>query len=534
MLVRRAVVSVPLLLAVAWGGAPAVAAPSGGDRLVMRTDLGGERAGRGPVDARAESAEEGVIRRTARLTDVQHATAATPSQRLSAVDVVVDVRAQIMTATVTLDGAVDPAAPVVVVLGTWDGRSCVPLFGAEAGPGGARTQCVDESEIAATQSVQGNQVSISSAAHPRLGSSLFECAYAHVVDPANPANALSIARAVDLEDVYQPVLEVEADDKVVGARKGKWAKVRLEVRNTSRGAASAVRIAATGKGIEIKTPRIDVGPIDARSTEYLDLRVRLEQPKAKKGKKAKAPKPRTLTLTVTDPAAAPATGTLSVVLTPKPTIPKKLTGTYWWGWEDTNLSSSAGWINHSVWFVDRKWAYTGWAEGKKPRCSAKVKECRRYSYDARTGRLKIGKEKVKVTSEGFAFTHPGYGEKLSVEPLALPKKGTKLGLDLYHQNWSGFCTITCTAYTDYLTMDRGGRFVEGGYSVGSWTALGSSWASAPADQRGTYKIVRTGIIEMTYADGTRRREVIGIQHDPSGKPNPAAEGVLLGDTNFYE
>jgi len=156
----------------------------------------------------------------------------------------------------------------------------------------------------------------------------------------------------------------------------------------------------------------------------------------------------------------------------------------------------AGWINHAIWFVDEKWAYTGWAEGKKP---------------------------------------PAHrDQKLRMEPLTLPRKGARLGLDLHHQNWSGACAITCTAYTDYLTMDTGGRFVEGGFSVGSWPGLGSSWSSVPADQRGTYRVVSTGIVELVYADGTRKREVIGIQHDPSGKPNPAVAGVLLGDTNFYD
>jgi hypothetical protein len=263
--------------------------------------------------------------------------------------------------------------------------------------------------------------------------------------------------------------------------------------------------------------------------------VRLSPRKGTKGKKAKAPKPRPLTLTVTASGVASVAARTTVVQTPKPTTPKKLTGTYWWGWESTNLQSRAGWINHAIWFVDKKWAHTGWSEGRKPRCSASVKECQRYSYNPRTGTLRLGGQKAKVTSEGFTFKHPDYkDEKLRVEPLALPKKGTKLGVDLFHQNWSGYCALTCTSYTDYLTMDTAGKFVEGGFSVGSWPGLGQSWSSAPADQRGTYQIVSTGVVELSYADGTRKREVIGIQHDPSGTPNPSVAGVVLGDTNFYD
>lgn len=535
MRARRVLVSVSVLLALVAGGAPAVAADEpdlfSGQGLEKRS----ERPAKGARLQKAGTAEEGVIRRTARLTDVDHDPVATPSQRLTSVDVVVDLQAQTMAATATLGGAPDPAAPIVVVLGTWDGSACTPVFGVQAQGGGAISQFMGEASGPAALAVAGNQLTITAGAHPRLRSTAFECASAHVVDPAAPQYALSIAYADDLDETFLPVLEVEADNKVVGAKKGRWAKLSLEVRNTSYGAASGVRLTASGKGIEVRTPAIDIGPMDDRSTEYLDLQVRLEQPKGKKGKKDKKLKPRTLTLTVTDPAAATATARAQVVVTPRPTTPKKLTGTYWWGWESTNLQSSAGWINHSLWFVDKKWVFTGWAEGKKPRCSTKVKECLRYSYNARTGKVKIGRQKARVTSEGFSIKHPAYqDEKLDLEPLTLPKKGTELGLDLYHQNWSGVCAISCTSYTDYLTMDTAGKFVEGGFSVGSWPGLGQSWSSAPADQRGTYKVVSTGIVEMTYGDGTRKREVIGIQHDPSGRPNPAFEGVLIGDTNYYE
>lgn len=541
MRARRVLVSVPVLCALALGTSPAVAldADPGPDPSPglprLQLDERGERRAAGAVVAAAGTAEEGVVRRTARLTDVEHAAGTTPGQQLAVVEVVVDVVAQTFGTTVTFNGAPDAGPSATVVLGTWEGRSCKPQVALGLSSSGVKGQFVDGEALGATPAAaQPNQLAAGSAAHPRLGSTAFDCAYANVAT-GTPATALSLAYADDLDETYRPVLEVEADDKVVGARKGRWAELSLELRNTSQGPATGVRLTAAGKGIEVKQGTLDVGAVDARSTEYLDLLVRLEQPKGKKGKKNRTPAPRTLTLTVTDPGAATATAQAQIVVTPRPTTPKKLTGTYWWGWESTNLQSSAGWINHAIWFVDRKWAYTGWAEGKKPRCSAKVKECQRYSYNVRTGKVRIGRQKAKVTSEGFSFKHPDYAdEKLRVEPLTLPKKGTKLGVDLYHQNWSGFCAITCTSYTDYLTMDTGGRFVEGGFSVGSWPGLGQSWSSAPADQRGTYRVVSTGIVELAYADGTTRREVIGIQHDPSGRPNPAFEGVLIGDTNFYE
>ena len=372
MRARRVLVSAPVLLALALGGAPALAADDPGLFSGTRLEHRSERAAKGARLQKAGTAEEGVVRRSARLTDVDHDTGATPSQRLVSVDVVVDLQAQTMSATATLGGAPDPAAPLVVVVGTWDGRTCVPVFGVQAQGGGAVSQFVGEATGPAAVTVSGTQVTVTAGADPRLRSTAFECAYSQVVDPADARYALSVAYADDLVETWTPVLEVEPDQKVVGARKGRWARLDVEVRNISQGDATGVRLTASGKGIEVKQGALDIGLVENRSTEYLDLDVRLLHPR-KKGRKNRTPKPRTLTLTVTDPAAATVTTTTTVVVTPKPTTPRKLTGTYWWGWEATNLQSSAGWINHAIWFVDTRWAFTGWAEGRKPRCSANVK-----------------------------------------------------------------------------------------------------------------------------------------------------------------
>jgi hypothetical protein len=214
-------------------------------------------------------------------------------------------------------------------------------------------------------------------------------------------------------------------------------------------------------------------------------------------------------------------------------VPRKLTGTYWWGWESTTTMDTAGWSNHAVWFVDKKWAYVGWADGRRPKCSARVKECQRYSYNERTGKVRIGRKRAKVTSEGFAFVHPGAGEKIGFHPLALAAKGTKLQTELIHQNWSGNCMLMCNSWTEDLSFAGDGRFVRGRLTVGSWPGLGAAWGSVGPDQRGTYRVVSKGIIELAFDDGTRSRHVIGIEHDPSGKPNPVAAGLLVDDTNFY-
>src|SRR5690606_20501723 len=110
----------------------------------------------------------------------------------------------------------------------------------------------------------------------------------------------------------------------------------------------------------------------------------------------------------------------------------------------------------------------------------------------RTGKVRIGKKRAKVTSEGFAFAHPGAGEKIGFHPLTLPAKGTKVQTELIHQNWSGNCLLMCNSWTEDLSFGSDGRFVRGRLTVGSWPGLGAAWGSVAPDQRGTYRVVSKG------------------------------------------
>ena len=61
--------------------------------------------------------------------------------------------------------------------------------------------------------------------------------------------------------------------------------------------------------------------------------------------------------------------------------------------------------------------------------------------------------------------------------------------------------------------------------AGADALKGTANGKAPSAVTGT-EFGSDGLVYATYADGTRRREVIGIQHDPSGKPNPAYTKVV--------
>ncbi|WP_162599832.1 hypothetical protein [Nocardioides solisilvae] len=545
MLARRLLAALPLVLVLMPGGHASAAGPDGATvpDAFDRLDRSQRAADGARSRAQADGWAEGVVRRSASLRDVE-STSANPQHQLTSVDVAVDLEAQVLTTTASFAQApTDAEAVLGVVLGTWDGRSCVSAFTALTTTVSSQVQgqFTDGTGVPLSRTVGGASVTLTSAAHPLLRDSAFECAYAVVLPTDQNGAVLSRAFAEALDETHRPALEVDPDQLMVGARAGRWASLRVTLRNTGKGDAGPVRLTAAGSGVQVRPGVVELPALAGRSSEYVELKIRLTAPKKAKGKgkkgkrtkSAKAPRPRPVTLTATSAGASPATARPQVAITPKPTVPKKLEGSYWWGWESTTTMSSAGWITHGVWFVDAKWAYTGWAEGRRPRCSAKVKECQRYTYNKRKGVVKIGKKRAKVTSEGFAFVHPGAGEKLDFHPLTLPAKGTKLQTDLIHQNWSGTCMLMCNSWTENLSFGSDGRFALSRVTIGSWPGLGSVWSILPPDQRGTYRVVRKGIVELTYDDGTRKRHVIGIEHDPSGKPNPVAAGLLLDDVNYY-
>ncbi|WP_185995009.1 hypothetical protein [Nocardioides campestrisoli] len=559
MILRRAAVlaMAPLVLSLLQPG-PATAGgpPAGQSRPSVgpesldadRWEPGGRAADGARRLAEADGWTDGVVRRHAVLRDVE-SISPNPQHQLTSAEVAVDLEGQVFSATAAFAQApADTDAVLGVVLGTWDGSSCLASFMAltTTVSGEVQGQFVDGTAVALSRSSQGASISLSSAPHPRLRETAFECAYATVLPVVPDGSVLSRAFAENVAETYRPVLEVEPGALLVAAKAGRWATLRATVRNDGRGDSGPVRLQAAGTGVQVRPGVVDLAGVRGRSSEQVELKVRLKPSKQTKGKKkgqkkgkgknarAKDPRPRPVTLSITSAGTEPASARVQVGVSPRPTKPRKLTGSYWWGWEQTTTGDSAGWINHAVWFVNAKWAYLGWPEGRKPSCSAKVKDCVRYTYSKRTGKVRIGKKRAKVTSTGFTFAHPGVGgEKIDFHPLTLPPKNTELQTDLLHQNWAGYCLIMCNSWTERLSFGSDGRFVRSEYSVGSWPGLNTAWGTFPPDQRGTYRVVAKGIVELSYDDGKRERHVLGIQHDASGRANPVAAGLLLRDVNYY-
>ena len=329
--------------------------------------------------------------------------------------------------------------------------------------------------------------------------------------------------AEGMDEVAKAELGLTGGEPVQGARAGKWTTLRLDVRNSGRGAANNVRISAKGASMTIKDASRSLGTIEDRSTKYgVVYKVKLKGAKSRK-----------ITFTVTADGGYKATKSFTIARTPAPKKYTSLAGRFFWGYQPTNVGSYSGWDNTTMWFVDKKWVYVGDTKGRTPQCRTTTKTCKRYSYDARRGVAKIGKQKFAVTTKGFSYRAAKGEQKSSFSPATLPKKGARFKADLVHQNWSGYCLISCTSWTERLTLAKNGRFVWARTSIGSWPGIGQYWSSAPPANRGTYKVVKKGIVELRYANGKKERMSIAIEHDVRGKPSPAGAGVVLGLTNFY-
>lgn len=210
-----------------------------------------------------------------------------------------------------------------------------------------------------------------------------------------------------------------------------------------------------------------------------------------------------------------------------------LSGRYFWGSAPVSLGDSSGWKPRAVYFLNKKWAYVGFPKnGKKPSCKKSSSTCKRYAYNKKSGIAKIGKQKFRVTNKGFTYRVKKNEGKSSFKPVALGKKGARYSAKLIRHDWSGTCAISCTATTERLQLGKNGRFVWARSSVGSWPGLGSSWTIVPPNQRGTYKVISSGRIELRYANGKKKRYTFGLMPDIRGKAS-ASEGVVLGRTNFY-
>lgn len=488
----------------------------------------------GAATAGASSYSKGLIKQRVKIADAR-LTGPTPQQQLTRVDVTRDLVGRTLTAKATFKSNPTVAlnSNVFVYLGTWSGNTCKARVGMVAGAasGGAgdaaglflSAEGTSEGSLGVTRSLSGNALTLKSKAHTKIRSSEWDCAYAFNTPSGDTSSTYTSFYAEDLEDIYKPKLSIDPGDPVQGNYKGKTTKIRVKIENSGRGDAANVRVKASGSGLSITNKSKSYSSIKSGRSQVIEYRVKI-----------KSGSQRTLKITATASGGYKTSKNVKVVVKPKAKKYSSLSGRYFWGFVPTSLTDYRGWETRAIYFLNSKWAYLDFPKnGKKPKCTKSTSTCKRYSYDKRTGVAKIGSQKFKVNTEGFRYKMKGDGAKAYFSPLTLPKKNARISASLVNRDWFGYCMITCTATTTWLTLGKNGRFVRAGSYAGSWPGIGSTWGGVSADQRGTYRVISTGRIELRYANGKKVRHTIGIMHDIRGKASANNEGVMLGDTNFY-
>lgn len=513
---------------------PAAAEPAPDERSLIGSvtsgriggpDVARQSAPKAPASSSRDFAD-GATHRSARLAAVS-VPAPAGQQQIVRADVSQDLVGQRLRATVALtadDAAADPL--VVVYFGEVAGGSCESRVAIAARARAAESlgQFADNSAFAVTRTRSGNVLTLVSQARSTFRTAEYDCAFAAIPHHSNPQGQPNqVMQAQYLTTHFTPKLAITgAGESLQAARQGRWVSMRLEVRNSGRGTAANTRVTLAGKGLKISPRSRTVGTIKGRSTAYgQTFKVRV----------AKGTKARRLTVTATANGVRTARA-FTIGVAPKPAKPRSLSGRYYWGFATTSAADSQGWDTQVIWFLNKRWAHIGAPRnGVVPKCRRATKACKKYTYNRRTGVVRMAGRKAKVTTYGFTYTAPK-DKRRFYEPVTFPKKNQRFATSLINNDWSGNCLLTCTATVSNLTLDRRGRFLRGSFSVGSWPGLGSSWASIPPDQRGSYRVISRGRVELRYANGKVERTRMALSHNALNRPS-ASSGIILGTKNYY-
>ncbi len=538
----RSAVSIVGALALALTLTTAPASATTGDLLSQGDSLGMTASARATATAKSRTVAAaptaapatygGDLRiQKATLTD-RRQSGPSPQQSLSRIEVTRDLEKRTLTARVTFESAPTSSrdSVVYVLLGSWNGSTCqhrvAVAAAATSGEADGAFYSANGSvsgPLPTTAARSGSVLTITSKAHDGVRSGAWDCAFGFNQSTDATPVVYSSFFPKDLVNTYVPRVAVRSDDAMVGNYKGKAVKVRVQIENVGKGSSKSIAVKASGKGLSIAKAKRTVSTLKKGSSQYLTFSVTL-----------KGSASRTLTVTATPSGGKSAKATVTVAQKPRPSRYKSLSGRYFWGFVPTTLSDDQGRETRSVWFLDKRWAYIGVPkDGKKPRCTKTTSSCKRYTYNAKKGVAKIGAQKFTVTSEGFRFTaRKKDARKAHFEPVTLLAKGAKIAVTLERDDWTGYCTITCTATSERISFAKNGRFVWQRSSVGNWSGIGSSWAVVPPDQRGTYRIVGTGRVELRYSNGKKKYYLIGAMRDVRGKTSLRA-GIVVGGKNFY-
>ena len=461
-------------------------------------------------------------------------------QYVTVFDVKQDVPGKKITITAEYDAAPTSGLNtfVDIYLGKWDkDETCV-------GTGNARITALGHGAVndalflkagsttsigAATRALSGSVLTVTATGNG-AGVDSYDCAFGYLEAVVADSKSEPLRRtwAEDFDAVIEkaPKFDFYSSD-LNAAYPGKWNKVYINVRNDGDATAKNVKLKLSGKNLSFKKKTIKLGTIKPGKSKKINARVKL------KGKKTRA-----MSVKATAKGKWSAKAKTKVGHRPHPKKVSSLAGKGYWGYF-TGTGGADIWQVRGLHFVNKNWVYVGQkSSGKLPKCSSKVKECQRYSYNRSSGQVKIGKIRGKVDSEGIKITKaPKKSDlnKLQFYPLTKPKKNAKIKAKLEYIDGSGMCwSGSCSSWWRNITLKKNGTFTwtRGSISTFGFPPYQTIHSSSGPDLAGTYKVLSKGRIQFTYTDpetGKRERDVytIGIDANALGKHKPK-HGLLIG------
>lgn|GEM_PF-5003588 len=357
----------------------------------------------------------------------------------------------------------------------------------------------------------------------------YDCVFAYVDEPLTETTTrqLKSSGAEDFKAQMEKAPEFQFhSSKLNAAYPGKWNKVYISVKNSGNLTAKKVKLKLSGKGLKFKKKTVSLGTIKAGKSKSVNVQVKLT------GKKT-----RSLSAKATATGKWTAKTSTKVGYRPKPKKVKSLVGNSYWASSTGDMFDNI-WQVHGLTFVNKTWVYVGVPKSGTPKCSSKVKECKKYSYSAKNGKLKIGKLQAKVNSEGIKVTKVAKkgDPKVSYTPLKSVKKGSKIGVKLEYWDGSGRCGITpsCSSWWQFLTLKKNGKFTwtRNSISTFGFPPFQTFVSTSGPTKKGTYKILSKNRIQFSYVDaetGKKKKEThtIGIDSNELGKHSPKY-GLLIG------
>ena len=505
--------------------------PDGSAPLVDEVDTSPTVRSDGTASAAKKPA---LIKRTANLSMYQSSwdVPVAPGQEANYVKVTQDLSAKKITVNVDFDAAPTAAenSLVWVYLGRWNAAedSCVATGqGVVIGALSHHTSATEATALylkdktsagTARRSLSGRflTVTVAGGASTNTG---YDCTFAYVDSaPANPAESVPLMHsgAADFRAEYQKAPKfVVSTSELHAAYPKKWNTISVVVRNEGDTASTSTTLRVSAKKSKFKAKTIKLGTIKPGVRKTAKVKIKLT------GKST-----RTLSLKVSSRGGWNASAKTKVGYRPTPSKVKSLAGRSYWG---SKMRSLSGWNVEGLTFVDKRWVYVGVPRKGTPKCSSKIKQCKRYSFNAKKGTFKIGKSTGKVNSERVIY------KKLRYTPLKDVKKGARYSAKLSYYDYTG-CegSYTCSTWWQHLTLTKGKKF--------SWTYEAIHSSGMPPYQtfvsisrptkKGTYQVLSKSRVKFTYVDaktGKKKSEIhtVRIDQDALGK-HAVKNGLLVG------